>query len=154
MPRLLLTLLLLASTSAHAEPAAPPPSGASAPTPAAAPEATAPPDMESFQLVLLVRGPAWTPEPTAEVMEIQKAHVAHLTKLANEGRIVVAGPFADQDDVTKRGLCVYRVGSIDEARRLASEDPAVKAGRLKVEVMSWWVEKGYMEFPKAPPIAD
>jgi hypothetical protein len=29
-------------------------------------------------------------------------------------------------------------------------DPAVKAGRLKVEVVTWYVGKGYMTFPKAP----
>jgi hypothetical protein len=49
-------------------------------------------------------------------------------------------------------MCVYRVGSIDEARKLAEDDPAVKAGRLRVEVMTWYVQKGYMAFPKAPEI--
>ena len=38
-----------------------------------------------------------------------------------------------------------------EYRALAEQDPAVKAGRLRVEVVTWWVEKGYMTFPKAPP---
>ena len=58
----------------------------------------------------------------------------------------VAGPFDDQTDPRMRGLCIYRT-SIDEARRLAQDDPAVKAGRLEVEVLSWWVEKGAMTFP-------
>jgi hypothetical protein len=47
-------------------------------------------------------------------------------------------------------MCIFRCGSIDEARELAEADPAVKAGRLRVEVMTWYVEKGRMSFPKAP----
>lgn len=30
----------------------------------------------------------------------------------------------------------------------------VKAGRLKVQVMAWYTEKGYLAFPKAPPVED
>jgi len=63
--------------------------------------------------------------------------------------MVVAGPFDEQEDEGKRGLCLYRVASAAEARALAEQDPAVKAGRLKVEVMAWWVEKGAVSF-KAP----
>jgi uncharacterized protein YciI len=119
---------------------------------AAAPHKPAlPPNMESYQLVLLVRGPMWTPEVTPAVEELQKQHIAHLTRMGADGKMVVAGPFSDQRDVTLRGACVYRVGSAEEARAMAEQDPMVKAGRLRVEVVTWWVEKGYMTFPKAPP---
>ena len=43
--------------------------------------------------------------------------------------------------------------SIEEARKLAQEDPAVKAGRLEVEALTWWVEKGAMTFPVAEAMA-
>jgi len=36
----------------------------------------------------------------------------------------------DQVDETLRGIGVYNVGSLDEARALAETDPAVVAGRL------------------------
>jgi uncharacterized protein YciI len=108
-------------------------------------------EFESYQLVLLKRGPAWTPEVTPEVEEIQKKHLAHLTAMGESGKMVIAGPFGDQPDPTLRGMCLYRVGSLEEARTLAEADPAVKAGRLKVEALTWYVEKGYMTFPKAPP---
>ena len=108
------------------------------------------PQMESYQLVLLVRGRNWTPEVTPELRELRKRHLAHLTALAQAGKIVIAGPFSEQDDERFRGLCLYRVGDVAEARRLAESDPAVVSGRLKVEVMNWWVEKGYMTFPRAP----
>ena len=63
--------------------------------------------------------------------------------------MVVAGPFAEQDDKTAEGLCLYRTGSVAEARSLAEADPAVKAGRLRVEAMTWYTEKGALTFPAA-----
>ncbi len=110
----------------------------------------APMAMESYQLVLLVRPPDWKPLPDAEAEAIQAKHLAYLDELAKSGKLVLAGPFADQKDVTLRGACIYRAGSIDEARRLAEADPAVQAKRLRVEAVTWWVGKGYVAFPKAP----
>ena len=106
---------------------------------------------EKFQLVILRAGdnpPQLSPE---QGTDLQRRHLAHMKGLADQGKLVIAGPFSDQQDKSMRGMCLYRVGSIDEARQLAEQDPAVQAGRLKVEVLTWNVEKGYMTFPKAPP---
>jgi len=145
---------LLAPAAAHPADA---PAG-SAPDAAAsrsvpAPKATPalPPNMETYQLVLLWRGPRSTGEVTPESQEIQRRHIAHLQAMGKAGKMVVAGPFSDQPDAALRGACLYRVGSIEEARALAEQDPAVQAGRLRVEVLTWWVEKGVMEFPRSPP---
>jgi len=108
-------------------------------------------EFEKYQLVLLRRGPKANEIPQAELTAIQKAHIAHLDKMAEEGAIVAAGPFDDQSDESFRGLALYRVGSVEEARALAEQDPAVKAGRLRVEVMTWMTAKGYVTFPKAKP---
>ncbi len=117
--------------------------------PAATPKA--PPNMEPYQLVLLWRGPKSTGEVTPETQEIQRRHIGHLQAMGKAGKMVVAGPFSDQPDATLRGACLYRVASVEEARALAEQDPAVQAGRLRVEVLTWWVEKGTMEFPRSPP---
>lgn len=124
----------------------PPANGSST---ASAPIAASP-EFEVYQLVLLRRGPSWTPGSTEALKELQAQHLAHLGAMAEQGKMVAAGPFGDQDDETLRGLCLYRVGSVDEARGLAEQDPMVQAGRLKVEVMSWYTEKGYVVFPRAP----
>ncbi|HEX2251831.1 MAG TPA: YciI family protein [Thermoanaerobaculia bacterium] len=111
-------------------------------------------EMTRHQLVLLKR-PADAPELSEErLQEIQRAHLAHLTRMGDEGKAVVCGPFGDQQDVALRGACIYDVGSVEEARRLASADPAVQAGRLEVEAVTWWVGKGFMEFPKRPAPAE
>ena len=106
-----------------------------------------PPPMERYTLVLLKR-PANGGAKVADPEALQRQHIGHLQAMARAGKLVVAGPFDDQTDPRLRGLCVYRT-SLEEARRLASDDPAVKAGRLEVEALSWWVEKGAMTFPIA-----
>ncbi len=104
-----------------------------------------PPSMERYSLVILKR-PANGGAKVADPEALQRQHLGHLTAMARAGKLVVAGPFDDQTDPRMRGLCLYRA-SLEEARRLAQDDPAVKAGRLEVEVLSWWVEKGAMTFP-------
>ena len=106
-------------------------------------------EMESFQLVLLVRAPTWKKLPPDEAEALQRRHRGPLEAMGAAGKMVVAGPFSDQADPAYRGACVYRVATPAEARALAEQDPAVKAGQLRVEVMTWWVGKGYMTFPKA-----
>lgn len=114
---------------------------------AQAPEAPEPMELESYQLVLLKRPAASTEYPPEKLQEIQAGHMAHLGRMAREGHMVAAGPFGDQEDERLRGLALYRVESIEEARRLAEADPAVEAGRLEVEVMTWYTQKGALAFP-------
>src|SRR5215208_4994869 len=107
--------------------------------PAASPSSTAPEGTPKFnfvrhQVVLLKRGPAWTAEKTAALEGLQRQHLAHLDKLWASGKLVVAGPFDGAADPTWRGMCLYAVETPAEARALAEQDPAVKAGRLVVEV--------------------
>lgn len=138
---LLLALTLLAEAPAAApQPAAPP---ASAPAATAAHE----PELVPYQLVILQRPAQPREYPQEKLDEIQKEHLAHLMHLAETGKLVVAGPLGDQPDPRMRGLELFDVGSTAEAKRLAEEDPAVKAGRLEVVVMTWYVEKGALAFP-------
>ena len=57
-------------------------------------------------------------------------------------KLVVAGPFGD--DTALRGVFVFKVASIDEARALAETDPAVQAGRLVIEMHPWLVPEGIL----------
>lgn len=154
-PFALAALLLAALPAAAQEPAPAPPAPPAEPA-EPPPAQPAPPPMvfEQYQLVLLKRPAAPTEYPREQLMEIQRAHLAHMGALGEAGHLVIAGPFSDQEDETLRGLALYQVGSVEEARRMAEADPAVQAGRLEVEVMTWNVEEGYMTFPKRPPVAE
>ena len=105
-------------------------------------EEPAMPEMTTYYFGMLMKGAKWSAEETPERAELQKQHLAHLTKMGKEGKLVIAGPLLD--DGTIRGLLVYKVGSIEEARACAEADPAVKAGRLKVEMHPWMVQKGIL----------
>src|SRR5215217_6707055 len=93
-------------------------------------------------LAFLTRGEKWTPEKTPATEEIQKGHMANLNRLAQMKKLVAAGPFGD--DGSLRGIFVFRVGSLEEAKALTASDPAVQAGRLAMEIHPWMVPEGVL----------
>lgn len=97
-----------------------------------------PPEMTTYAFVMLVKGPRWEPGPKPELM---KGHMEHLTRVYKAGKTVIGGPLTDNGTI--RGLVVYKTG-VEEARALASEDPAVKAGHFAVEAHPWMVQKGIL----------
>jgi uncharacterized protein YciI len=106
-------------------------------------------EMTTYYVGFLYRGSKWTPEQTAETEALQKAHMANIQKLAEEGKLLLAGPFTDGGDL--RGIFVFRVGSMAEAQALAETDPAVKAGRLRLEFHPWYAAKNITVTARAAP---
>lgn len=98
--------------------------------------------MVNYQFGLLVRGPKWTAEQTPELQRLQADHLAHIRKMADSGKLVAAGPLGNSDYI--RGILIFRADSMDEARAMAEADPAVKAGRLALELHPWMAARGVM----------
>jgi uncharacterized protein YciI len=96
--------------------------------------------MTTYYFAFLRRGPKWTPEKTPETEKLQAAHMANISAMAATGKLVIAGPFENAGNYA--GVFVFKVGSLDEAKALAEGDPAVKAGRLTVDVHPWMVPQG------------
>jgi uncharacterized protein YciI len=92
--------------------------------------------------VFLTRGEKWTPEKTPATEEIQKGHMANINRLAEMKKLIAAGPFGD--DGRLRGIFVFRVATLDEAKALTATDPAVQAGRLAMEFHTWMVPEGIL----------
>jgi uncharacterized protein YciI len=98
------------------------------------------PRTTTYALGLLSRGKAWTPEVTPETEKLQAAHLANIGRLADTGKLVGAGPMGDGGVL--RGLFVFKTDTLEEARSLADTDPAVKAGRLVLEIHPWRTAEG------------
>jgi len=93
-------------------------------------------------LAFLTRGEKWTPEKTPATEEIQKGHMANINRLAEMKKLIAAGPFGD--DGRLRGIFVFRVESLEEAKNLTAGDPAVQAGRLAMDIHTWMVPEGIL----------
>lgn len=99
-----------------------------------------PPRFVTYYFAFLMRGTEWTPGQTPELERLQEAHLTNIRRLADTGKLVVAGPFSD--DGTLRGVFVFKTETLDEAKTLADSDPAVQAGRLVLEFHPWLVPAG------------
>jgi len=97
-------------------------------------------EMTTYYVGFFYRGPKWTPERTPEVEKLQQAHMDNIRRLGESGKLILAGPFSDDGEL--RGMFVFQVSSLEEARDLCETDPAVKAGRLRVELHPWFAAKG------------
>jgi uncharacterized protein len=95
--------------------------------------------IKQYFMVLLKRGPNKDLDSLA-LQEIQKGHMAHIKKMAEEKKLVLAGPFGDNTEL--RGIFVFDVPTLDEAVKLTEQDPAVKSGRLIMEIHPWYSEPG------------
>jgi uncharacterized protein YciI len=98
--------------------------------------------LTQMYLAFLTRGEKWTPEKTPATEEIQKGHMANINRLAEIKKLVAAGPFGGNGRL--RGIFVFRVGSLEEAKALTASDPAVQAGRLAMEIHPWMVPEGIL----------
>jgi uncharacterized protein YciI len=104
-------------------------------------------EMTTYQVAFLRKGPAWTAGDGPERQKLQEAHLAHIQSMAASGKLLVAGPFADDGDL--RGMFVFRTDTLEEARALAEQDPTVKAGRLVLEWHPWFAAKNITVTAKA-----
>jgi len=96
-------------------------------------------EMKQYFLVLLKKGPIRNHD-SATAASIQKGHIANIERLYNEGKIDLAGPMGHDGDL--RGIFVFNCETYEEVLMHCTTDPAVKAGRLVVEIYPWWAEKG------------
>jgi uncharacterized protein YciI len=124
------------------------PPASSATQPATRPTAGPPAQFDRYHCVVLLRGDNPPALDAVQSQQLQSEHLGHLKKMSDEGHMLVAGPFANQWDDSMRGMCLYNASlSRQQVREFAESDPAVRAGRLKVEIMDWYTAKGALAFP-------
>lgn len=91
--------------------------------------------MKQYVMAFLKKGPNRN-QDSATAAQLQKAHMDNINRLAVEGKLILAGPFLDNGDL--RGIFLFDVSSVEEAQKLTETDPAVKAGRLVMELHPWY----------------
>ena len=95
--------------------------------------------MKKYFMAFLKEGPTRDQSPEEAVI-IRNGHLGYMNQLADENKLSIAGPFGDDGEI--RGIVIYNVPTLEEATELVKNDPAVKAGRLTIEVHPWWAAKG------------
>lgn len=102
--------------------------------------------MRRYVLVVLKSGPKRVPEG-----EQRKAmfagHFANMERLSKEGKLVLAGPFLD-DPTGWRGLFVFAVSDVEEAKRLVATDPVIVQGEMVAEYHPWYSSAAVVQVPQ------
>lgn len=98
--------------------------------------------MKKYVMAFLKSGPNRNMSKDS-AMVIQKGHMDNIERMAKEGKLVVAGPFLDNGEL--RGIYIFNVATVEEAKALTETDPAIKTGRLVMELHPWYGSAALME---------
>lgn len=93
--------------------------------------------MKAYTIVMLTTGSAKI-EDKAKMGELMKGHMTNIGKLADEGKIIVAGPFLEKNKENYRGMFIFNTKSKEEAESWVKTDPAVAAGIFSYEIFPWY----------------
>lgn len=99
--------------------------------------------MKMYVLCILKTGPKDAEFKGKARDDIFAGHFANIGRLADEGKLAVAGPFG-KNDRSYRGLYIFNVATVEEAEKLVVLDPAVKAGVFVYELTPWYASAAMM----------
>lgn len=102
--------------------------------------------MRSYVLVILKTGPNRVPDGP-ERDQMFRGHFANIKRLSDEGKLALAGPLDGVDGW--RGMFVFAVADVDEARSLAATDPVLVKGEMIAEYHKLYGSAALMLVPKA-----
>lgn len=97
--------------------------------------------MRKYVFVVLRTGPNKVPAGQ-ERTEMFAGHMANIQRLANERKLAYAGPLDGVDGA--RGIFIFAVESIDEAKALVATDPVVIKGEMVAEYHMHFGSAGLM----------
>lgn len=91
--------------------------------------------MKKYVMVFLKTGSA-TGLSKSRTDSLFAGHMQNINRLAESGKLVVAGPFLKNDKY--RGIFILNAASIEEGKQLVETDPAVQAKLLDAEMLMWY----------------
>ena len=83
--------------------------------------------MKKYVMAFLKSGPNRSKDSITRA-ELQKAHMDNIAKMAEQGVLVMAGPFFGDGEI--RGIYVFNVETLEEAKKLTETDPLIQSGGL------------------------
>lgn len=92
--------------------------------------------MKAYVFCILKTGSNTTTTPE-EKQKLFDGHMLNMKKLADENKIILAGPFR-KNDRNYRGIFIFNCATIEEAEILVNSDPAVKAKMFEAELTPWY----------------
>lgn len=98
--------------------------------------------MKHYVMAFLKTGPVHITDSLRRI-ELQKTHLKNIIRLANEGKLIVAGPFLDDQPV--EGIFIFNVETIEEAKALTNTDPAIQSGELVMKLRPWYGSAALVE---------
>lgn len=106
--------------------------------------------MKSYFFVILKTGTNKTTDKEL-ISESFRGHMNNINLLIKKRKLIVAGPF-DNNENSYRGIFILNnIKSIEEAKELLQTDPAIKNGLLAYEIFTWY---GSAALPKYLPYSD
>ena len=103
--------------------------------------------MKNYVFCLLKTGPNDSKFKCKERDDLFAGHFANIQRLADAGKLALAGPFG-KNDKEYRGLFIFNVETIEDAKKLVETDPTVKAGVLIPEMTPWYGSASLMATPE------
>ena len=98
--------------------------------------------MKSYVFVVLKPGKTEIKD-VKERENLLTGHLKNIVRLAEERKLVLAGPFENNKEMS--GIYIFDVRTIEEARKLVETDPAIKGGLFVVEFHSWYASAAILE---------
>lgn len=98
--------------------------------------------MKKYVMVLIKTGTNTTKDKKV-LDSLFRGHMNNINDLANAGKLAVAGPFEKNDKY--RGIFIFNVETVEEAKLLCDKDPAVKAKLFDVDLYPWYGSAALLE---------
>ena len=98
--------------------------------------------MRKYVMAFLRKGPN-REKDKEKAAKLQAAHMENIQRLADEGMLSLAGPFLDDGDL--RGIYIFNVTTLEEAKALTETDPAIQSGQLVMELHPWYGSAALMK---------
>jgi len=73
-------------------------------------------------------------------------HLAYQCKLEMEGKLFAAGPLLREDgEMAGIGLIIVKAGSLNEAKKIANQDPFHQSGLRTYKIWPWKINEGSID---------